>query len=266
MGEIPGWIKEQLQDEGWVVVESLETFDVHLGDRYASRATALQKALAGDALLASRGTASLSRDLEGEFVVGRLRRSAKPIEAEGDERLLIYSLVAVEKHTMPARESAPEPPPGERATRSWTCPACARAWQLLAEEAALPEEQARCAACGDRPREFTPGQVVRVEQVHSSRTRLGIIDEPVQAECVLEDESVRDVGPYTGEYMVWHLSQAYGSDAPADPDFEHKVFSHLPREPERRRALASLIMSGTAAAPEQIQALEPEEEGQLTKA
>ena len=77
MGEIPGWIKEQLQDEGWVVVESLETFDVHLGDRYASRATALQKALAGDALLASRGTASLSRDLEGEFVVGRLRRSAQ---------------------------------------------------------------------------------------------------------------------------------------------------------------------------------------------
>ena len=49
MGEIPGWIREQLQVEGWVVVESLETFDVHLGDRYADRAAALQKALAGDA-------------------------------------------------------------------------------------------------------------------------------------------------------------------------------------------------------------------------
>ena len=260
MGEIPGWIREQLQVEGWVVVESLETFDVHLGDRYADRAAALQKALAGDALLASRGKASLSRDLEGEFLIGRLRRSAKPIE-EGDERLLVYSLADSERHRMPTREG-PTPDSGHSAqeTRTWTCPACARAWEVLAALGEIPSDSARCPDCAAAPSEFTPGQVVRVQR---TRPRLGVVDSAVRAECLLPDGAVSDVGPFTGEYMVWHLSEAYGSLAPADPDFEREVFRNLPQDPVRRRGLASLIMAATSAEPEQIEALEPEEEGHL---
>jgi len=262
VGEIPGWIREQLQVEGWVVVESLETFDVHLGDRYADRAAALQKALAGDALLASRGKASLSRDLEGEFVIGKLRRSARPIESEGDERLLVYSLADAERHRMPTREgSSPDSShSGPQETRTWTCPTCARAWEVLAVLGELPADPSRCPDCGVPPSEFTPGQVVRVQR---TRTRLGVVDSAVRAECLLPDGTVSDVGPFTGEYMVWHLSEAYGSRAPADPDFEQVVFSNLPQDPARRRGLASLIMAGTSADPDQIEALEPEEEGHL---
>jgi len=262
VGEIPGWIREQLQVEGWVVVESLETFDVHLGDRYADRAAALQKALAGDALLASRGKASLSRDLEGEFFIGKLRRSARPIESEGDERLLVYSLADSERHRMPTREgSSPDSSRSEpQETRTWTCPTCARAWEVLAVLGEFPADPSRCPDCGVPPSEFTPGQVVRVQR---TRTRLGVVDSSVRAECLLPDGTVSDVGPFTGEYMVWHLSEAYGSRAPADPDFEQVVFSNLPQDPARRRGLASLLMAGTSADPDQIQALEPEEEGHL---
>ena len=263
MGEVPGWIEEQLQDAGWVVVESLETFDVHLGDRYANRATALHKALAGDALLSSSGKATVSNELEGEFFVGRLRKNPKPIASE-ERRLLLYSLDAVERHTMPTREKAPprEAAPGKRQTRPWACPACNRTWQLPLEEAHVPELSERCPECGDPPSEFTPGQIVRVLHPHAPRARLGVVDEPVQTDYYSpeDDEVMIEGGPYTGEYMVWHLSEAYGSGIPTDPDHEREVFSVLPTEPERRRALCSHLMTGVAAAPEQIQALEPEEE------
>ena len=264
MGEIPGWIREQLQVEGWVVVESLETFDVHLGDRYADRAAALQKALAGDALLASRGEASLSRDLEGEFLIGRLRRSATPIETEGDERLLVYSLADSERHRMPTREGSDLPSRSEpQETRTWTCPTCARSWEVLAVLGEIPADPWRCSDCGVPPSDFSPGQVVRVQR---TRSRLGVVDSAVRAECLLPDGDVSDVGPFTGEFMVWHLGAAYGSQSPADPDFERRVFRNLPQDPARRRELASLIMAGTSAEPEQIKALEPDEEGHLLRA
>lgn len=269
MGEIPGWIREQLRDEGWVVVESLETFDVHLGQRYANRAMAVHKGLIGDALLSSRGTASTSAELD-EFFTGRLRRSAEPL-ASGDERLLVHSLDSVERHVKPPRAEAPAQTkgPSERhETRAWTCPGCRETWHLLAEEPDIPEDAGHCPDCAEPPSEFTPGQIVRVRQRNSGRTRLGVIDEPVQADYFSpdEDEVIIDSGPYTGEYMVWHLSEAYGSSAPADPDFEREVFGNLPTEPERRRGLASQLMMGTSAEPEQIQALEPEEEAQLSGA
>lgn len=263
MGEVPGWIREQLRDAGWVVVESLETFDIHLGDRYPNRATALRKALAGEALLSSSGK-TVSNELEGEFFVGRLRQSLKPIESSEEERLLLYSLDSVERHTMPTQEEAPrEAPPGARETRAWTCPACSRTWQLPTEEVDVPQVRERCPECGEPPSEFTPGQIVRVIRPHASRARLGVVDEPVQTDYVSpEDDEVRiEGGPYTGEYMVWHLSEAYGSGIPTDPDFEREVFSVLPADPERRRALCSHIMTGIAAAPEQIEALEEELSG-----
>ena len=97
MGDVPGWLREQLQIEGWVVVESLETFDVHSGDRYADRAIALRKALAGDALLASSGQATLSRDVEDAFFIGRLWRSSKPLPS-GERVTLVHSLDSVERH------------------------------------------------------------------------------------------------------------------------------------------------------------------------
>ncbi len=265
MGDVPGWLREQLQVEGWVVVESLETFDVHLGQRYANRATALQKALAGDALLSSRGKAATSRDLHGEFIIGRLRRSAQAIPSESDV-VLLFSLDSIERHARPERkQGAPaEPARGERATRAWTCPSCQRTWRLLAEEGELPQERARCPVCGAPPSEFSPGQLVRVRNLYGAATRLGIIEGPVRAD-VLSDagEVVTDQGPYTGELMVWHLREGYGSDAAVSPEHEQAVFSNLPREPERRRALAPHLMVGSAAAPEQLQALEPEEQRRL---
>lgn len=266
MGDVPGWLREQLQIEGWVVVESLETFDVHLGQRYANRAMALHKALTGDALLSSRGKASTSRDIEGEFIIGRLRRSAQPLPSEGDV-VLLYALDSIERHTRPSTRGTPtEPARGERATRSWTCPSCKRTWQLLAEEGELPEEAARCPVCGAPPSEFAPGQIVRVRHLYGSATRLGIVEGPVQTDYFLPDvgKVVVNEGPYTGELMIWHLREGYGSDAPVSPELELAVFSNLPREPERRRALAAHLMMGIAAGPDQVRALEPEEQRRLS--
>jgi len=264
VGEIPAWIREQLHVEGWVVVESLETFDVHLGQRFANRAMALQKAFAGDALLASRGKATTSGELEGEFLTGRIRRSAEPITAEG-ETLLVYSLDSVERHQRPARTAPAERPTSPGATRPWTCPGCDRTWQLVAEEPEIPQDRARCPECGEPPTQFAPGQVVRVREVHGARTRLGVVDEPVQADCYSfeEDDVVPDEGPYTGEFMVWHLDEGFGSRAPVDPDVEVEIFASLPVDPERRRILASHLMRGTSAALDQIEALPPDEERRL---
>lgn len=261
MEDFPAWVREGLRAEGWVVVESLETFDVYSGDRYTDRATALRKAIAGDALLASSGDAALSRDVEGEFFLGRLWRSARPLP--GDERVtLVYSLDSVERHVKITRDvspgSAPRSEPSE--SRPWTCPACNQTWPLLAEEPEVPEEAARCPDCGEPPSGFSSGQVVRVQQ--GAVSRLGVVGEPVQA-LVAEDGAAAEEGPYTGEFMVWHLSEGYGSSAPVSPEFEREVFATLPLEPERRRALAGHLMTGISAVPEQIRALDPDEERAL---
>lgn len=264
MGEVPGWMREQLQVEGWVVVESIETFDVHLGQWYPNRAQAVQKALAGDALLASRGKATLSREVEGEFLVGRLRRSAKPVASEADV-LLVYALDSVERHVRKPTRPAPTPTPGPRGTHRWTCPNCKETWLLPKDEPRLPEEQARCPECGEPPSEFTPGQIVRVRRTPGAPLRLGVMDEPVQTDAVDPEsgEVWADDGPYTGEYMVWHLTEGYGSAAPIALEVEREIFANLPREPERRLTLASNLMTGTSARPEEIVALDPEEEKQL---
>lgn len=266
MGDIPGWLRELLQVEGWVVVESLETFDVHLGQRYASRAAAVQKGLAGDALLSSRGKAASSGDLKGEFLVGRLQRSARPLPQTEGELVLVYSLDSVEQHSRAPKGPAPTPPaapePGQ--TRAWTCPSCKGVWLLPQSEPPLPEEEARCPECGEAPNHFSPGQIVRVLRVNAAGSRLGVIDEPVQTDYFdPQTQRLAAGGPYTGEYMVWHLREGFGSDAPMDPDVEREVFGSLPLEPERRRRLATHLMMGTSAPSGRIQALDPEEERQL---
>lgn len=267
MGEVPGWITEQLQVEGWVVVESLETFDVHLGQRYANRAVAVQKGLSGDALLASRGKAATSGDLAGEFLVGRLRRSAQPIQQAEGELVLVYSLDSVERHSRAPKEPPPAPQlaaPGPGQTHSWTCPSCKGVWLLPQGEPPLPEEEARCPECGEAPNHFSPGQIVRVRRINAAGSRLGVIDEPIQTDYYDPQTKVVAVGgPYTGEYMVWQLREGFGSDAPMDPDVEREIFGSLPLEPERRRRLASHLMMGISAPSERIQALDPEEERQL---
>lgn len=266
MGEVPGWMREQLEVEGWVAAESLETFTVHLGRRYPNRAQALQQALAGDALLSSRGKASLSRDVEGEVVIGRLRRSAQPVRAGEAELVFVYSLDSIEHHPMPPKKGRPKPPArtGPRGSRPWTCPGCREVFLLPPEEADVAEEQARCPECGEPPSQFTPGQIVRVRGRPAGASRLGVIDEPVQADVVNEESGevcVND-GPYTGEYMVWHVRRGTGT-TPVDQGFEREVFANLPREPERRHALASYVMDGTSAWPADIEALSPEETAQL---
>ena len=264
MGEVPGWMREQLQVEGWVAAESLETFDVHLGKRYPNRAQALQQALAGDALLSSRGKASLSRDVEGEVVIGRLRRSAQPVRSGEAELVFVYSLDSIERHPMPPKKGQPKPTPrtGPRGSRPWTCPGCKEVFLLAPEEPDVAEEQARCPECGEPPSQFTPGQIVRIRGRPAGRARLGLIDEPVQADCVDEEsgEVCVHVGPYTGEYMVFHVREG---TTPVDPGFEREVFANLPREPERRHALASCLMNGTSAWPADIEPLSPEETAQL---
>lgn len=267
MSEFPGWMREQLQVEGWVVVESIETFDVHLGQRYPNRAQALQKALVGDALLSSQGKAATSGDLE-QFVIGRLVRRAAHPTAE-TEVLLLHWLDSIERHTRKTTtRTRPEAAPGARETRAWTCPHCRKTWQLLAEEPDVPEDQARCPDCGEPPSEFAPGQIVRVRSRTGARSRLGIIDEPVRAGCFKLDEPnvVNDVGPYTGEYMVFHLTEGYGSQAAVTPELERAVFANLPREPARRRLLAAHLMTGVSAARDLIHALGPEEATQLSPA
>ena len=115
VSEVPGWMREQLQVEGWVVVESIETFDVHLGQRYANRAHALQKAVAGDALLSSRGKAATSADLE-QFVIGRLVRRA----SRRPRRRRCFSTGSTRSsHTRPSRRRrSPRPRPHRRARRT----------------------------------------------------------------------------------------------------------------------------------------------------
>lgn len=261
MEDFPAWVREGMRDEGWVVVESLETFDVHSGDRYADRAIALRKALAGDALLASSGQATLSRDVEGAFFIGRLWRSSKPLPS-GERVTLVYSLDSVERHVKISPAEAPQPAAvGVGRTRPWTCPACNRTWALLEEEPEVPEAAVRCPDCGEPPTGFSAGQVVHVEQ--GGAQRLGVVDEPVQAVCVSGEGVEAEAGPYTGEFMVWRLSEGYGSSAPVSPEFERDVFSSLPRDPERRRRLAAHFMTGISAGPEQLQALDADEERAL---
>ena len=149
-------------------------------------------------------------------------------------------------------------------TRPWTCPSCKRTWNLLVEEPAVPQEKSRCPECGEPPSTFATGQVVRVREQNSARTRLGIIDEPVQAAVPVPGQTaVSDEGPYTGEFMVWHLSHGYGSAEPVEPEFELDVFRNLPLEAARRRGLAALLMTGVSVAPELIQPLTPDEERDL---
>ncbi|MBX3465453.1 MAG: hypothetical protein KF878_00975 [Planctomycetes bacterium] len=131
------------------------------------------------------------------------------------------------------------------------------------EEPEIPEDAARCPKCGKPPSGFAPGQVVRVRETNSSRTRLGVVDEAVQAAVPVpgDDHLVSDEGPYTGEFMVWHLSHGYGSDAPLEPAVEEEIFRNLPREAGRRLGLAAHhLMTGLSAAPELIQALTAAEE------
>ncbi|MGE0711700.1 MAG: hypothetical protein AB7N76_26635 [Planctomycetota bacterium] len=263
MSEVPGWMREQLEVEGWVAAESLETFDVHLGRRYPNRAEALQQALTGDALLSSRGRASLSREVEGEVVIGRLRRSAQPIRAGEAELMFVYALDAIERHPMPPRKGRPQPAPpaGRQGSRPWACPGCKETFLLPPEEPDLSEERARCPECGEAPSQFTAGQVVRVRGTPAGRARLGVIDGPVRTDCVDPDtgDLLAEEGPYTGEYMVWHLRET----TPVSPAAEREVFANLPREPERRRTLASNLMAGTSAWPEEIEPLGPQEAAEL---
>lgn len=170
MGEVPGWIKEQLQVEGWVVVGSLETFDIHLGQRYANRAVARQKAMSGDALLALRGKAATSGDLKGEFVVGRLCRSEQLIQQTEGEPVLVYSLDSVKWHSRAPKEPPPGPQlaaPGPGQTHSWTFPSCKGGWLLPQGEPPLPEEEARYPDCGEAPNHFSPGQIVWLRRVNA---------------------------------------------------------------------------------------------------
>ncbi len=243
----------QERDEGWVVVESLEAFDPYGGDRFPSRDVALTEARAGHASLASWGHASFSRELDGAFVVGRLR-SARRLNPDGSVSVL-YTLTSHEQHAMPVRPARPTGP-----TRPWTCPACRSTWNILAEEPEVPEDAAHCPKCGKPPAGFTPGQVVRVRE--GKRSRLGIVDEAVQAAVPVpgNDHVVTDEGPFTGEFMVWHLSHGYGSDEPLEPAVEAEIFRNLPREAERRLGLAINLMTGTSAEPESIHSLTAAEE------
>lgn len=267
MGEVPGWMREQLRVEGWVVLESMETFDVHMGQWYPNRTEALHKALAGDALLSSRGKAATSGDLE-EFLLGRLHRSAEPIRPEDKVGALLYWVDSVERHRRPkkAPRARPETAPGTRETRPWTCPNCKKTWPVLAEEPDVPEERARCPDCGEPPSQFTPGQIVRVRNRIGPGPRLGLVHEPVKAGCFKPDEPnvVHDVGPYTGEYMVLHLSEGYGSEAPVTPEAERAVFAGLHPDPALRLALGLQMMTGISAPPSRIQALSPEDLKQLS--
>lgn len=273
MAGLPEWLWNGMQSEGWIVVQSMDTFDVYGGDRFPSRDLALEQALAGGAALASLGDVSLSGEIEGEFFIGQLWRSTKPLESQRGVTL-VYSLDSVERHIKLTRgASPPEPaapassrsPDSEEETRPWSCPSCKQTWNILAEEPDIPQVKAHCPKCGKPPGGFTPGQVVRVRERNSKRTRLGVVDEPVQAAVPIpgEERLINDVGPYSGEFMVWHLSHGYGSDEPLEPEVEREIFSNFPLEPERRLGLAHHLMTGTSASPDQIQALTAEEERHL---
>lgn len=270
MADLPEWLWKGMRDEGWVVFQSLDTFDVYGGDRFPSREVALEEALHGDAALASDGEISLTREIEGEFFIGRLWRSTKPLESQRGATL-VYSIDSVERHVKLTRGAAhpegstpsSERPESEEETRPWTCPACKTTWNILEEEPEIPQDKAHCPKCGKPPTGFTPGQVVRVRE--GKRTRLGVIDDPCQAAVPVPGDRylVKDEGPYTGEFIVWHLSQERGAAPPDAAEAEREIFGCLPTEPERRLRLAVHTMTGASASPDQILALTPEEEREL---
>ena len=270
MADLPEWLSKGMRDEGWVVFQSLDAFDVYGGDRFPSRDDALEEALHGDAALASEGEISLTREIEGEFFIGRLWRSDKPLESQRGA-MLVYSVDSVERHVKLTRGASPPEgsapvatrPESEKETRPWTCPGCKTTWNILEEEPEIPQDKAHCPKCGKPPTGFTPGQVVRVRE--GKRTRLGVIDDPCQAAIPVPGDKylVEDTGPYTGEFMVWHLTRERGTAPPDAAEVEREVFGCLPTEPERRLKLAVHIMTGTSAAPDQIEGLTPEEEREL---
>ena len=273
MADLPDWIWKGMRDEGWVVFQSLDAFDVYGGDRFPSREEALEEALHGDAALASDGEISLTREIQGEFFIGRLWRSAKPLESQRGPTL-VYSLDSVERHVKLTRGASPpegspataKQPESEKETRPWTCPSCKTTWHILEDEPEIAEDKANCPKCGKPPTGFTPGQVVRVRE--GKRTRLGVIDDPCQASVPVPGDRylVENKGPYTSEFLVWHLSQGESAPPGAAHDAaktERDIFGCLPTEPERRLKLAIHLMTGTSASPDQIQALTAEEERDL---
>lgn len=260
---LPGSLEgAEARSEGWIVLESLETLDVYGGDRFRSRHEALAAGLAGDASLASSGEACFTRELGGAFLLGRLW-SARRVEPDG-RVMLCYELRACERHVMPVREAPPRP---TGPTRPWTCPDCETTWQILSGEAEIPDDASHCPRCGGPPSTFTPGQVVRVREPSRRRvrTRLGIIYEAVRAAVPVpgKADEARDEGPYTGEFMVWYLSQGYGSKRPLPPEDEEEVFRGLSPDPERRLGFMSHLGFACSTAAERIQALTSAEEKAL---
>ena len=143
----------------------------------------------------------------------------------------------------------------------WTCPNCQRSWTLAEGEPPVPAEASRCPECGEPPSGFSQGQVVWVTELNTGRERLGVLDDPVQAGCPDPEEPglLRDCGPFTGEFMVFHLSHGYGSADPVEPEAEREVFANLPLDSSRRLALAHHFMTGFSAPPSRIRALSPAE-------